>query len=276
MLRRDRERRLRRHRGGLHGRRRPRGELLARPSRVGPRRRDRGAAPARLARGRSARSSRARPRTTPASIAVLTKVGLHRGLAQRRLRPGLGREVEEIVFALRAGARRVADGRNSRDVGIGPRRLRRLAAMRRSRNVARGGSCPYRHSTRRFAAGGASGGRGPPRLGSQQPLAHETTKTPEKHGGLLHFVREGGVEPPRPFGHWHLKPARLPIPPLARVAASGDAANSTSRGYHADSALPNRAGASPDPSHGGPSPIQPVRLACTNRHPPSEEPRGTT
>lgn len=28
-------------------------------------------------------------------------------------------------------------------------------------------------------------------------------------------VREGGVEPPRPFGHWNLNPARLPIPPPA-------------------------------------------------------------
>ena len=24
-------------------------------------------------------------------------------------------------------------------------------------------------------------------------------------------MREGGFEPPRPFGHWHLKPARLPF-----------------------------------------------------------------
>ena len=31
------------------------------------------------------------------------------------------------------------------------------------------------------------------------------------------LVGEGGLEPPRPYGHWHLKPARLPIPPLARV-----------------------------------------------------------
>ena len=31
-------------------------------------------------------------------------------------------------------------------------------------------------------------------------------------------VREGGVEPPRPFGHTDLNRARLPIPPLARVA----------------------------------------------------------
>ncbi len=25
------------------------------------------------------------------------------------------------------------------------------------------------------------------------------------------LVREGGFEPPRPCGHWHLKPARLPF-----------------------------------------------------------------
>ena len=31
------------------------------------------------------------------------------------------------------------------------------------------------------------------------------------------MVREGGLEPPRPLGHWNLNPARLPIPPLARV-----------------------------------------------------------
>jgi len=31
------------------------------------------------------------------------------------------------------------------------------------------------------------------------------------------WVGEGGLEPPHPFGHRHLKPARLPIPPLARV-----------------------------------------------------------
>ncbi len=30
-------------------------------------------------------------------------------------------------------------------------------------------------------------------------------------------VGEGGLEPPHPFGHRHLKPARLPIPPLART-----------------------------------------------------------
>ena len=30
-------------------------------------------------------------------------------------------------------------------------------------------------------------------------------------------VREAGVEPARPCEHWHLKPASLPIPPLAQV-----------------------------------------------------------
>ena len=34
------------------------------------------------------------------------------------------------------------------------------------------------------------------------------------------IVREGGLEPPRPCGHWHLEPARLPIPPLARSVCS--------------------------------------------------------
>ena len=34
--------------------------------------------------------------------------------------------------------------------------------------------------------------------------------TPDEDRGLS-FVREGGLEPPRPCGHWHLKPARLPF-----------------------------------------------------------------
>jgi hypothetical protein len=31
------------------------------------------------------------------------------------------------------------------------------------------------------------------------------------------LVGEGGLEPPHPFGHRNLNPARLPIPPLARA-----------------------------------------------------------
>ncbi len=37
-----------------------------------------------------------------------------------------------------------------------------------------------------------------------------------EHSRRCSPVREGGVEPPRPFGHWNLNPARLPIPPPAR------------------------------------------------------------
>ena len=33
-------------------------------------------------------------------------------------------------------------------------------------------------------------------------------------------VGEGGLEPPHPFGHRNLNPARLPIPPLARVSGA--------------------------------------------------------
>ena len=46
----------------------------------------------------------------------------------------------------------------------------------------------------------------------------QTTQNPTSrvhHNGRS--VGEGGLEPPRPCGHRHLKPARLPIPPLARV-----------------------------------------------------------
>ena len=41
-----------------------------------------------------------------------------------------------------------------------------------------------------------------------------------RHRGS-HLVREGGVEPPRPFGHTDLNRARLPIPPLAPEAGQG-------------------------------------------------------
>jgi hypothetical protein len=35
------------------------------------------------------------------------------------------------------------------------------------------------------------------------------------------MVREGGLEPPHPYGHRNLNPARLPIPPLARADRQG-------------------------------------------------------
>ncbi len=57
---------------------------------------------------------------------------------------------------------------------------------------------------------------------------------------LEHFrrcsrVREGGVEPPRPCGHWNLNPARLPIPPPAH--------------WVCPRALPLRSGAFRHPEH---------------------------
>ncbi len=36
-------------------------------------------------------------------------------------------------------------------------------------------------------------------------------KAPDPKIGGLNVVREAGFEPARPFGHWHLKPARLPF-----------------------------------------------------------------
>ena len=41
---------------------------------------------------------------------------------------------------------------------------------------------------------------------------HRLSETGSDYIGL---VREAGVEPARPCEHWHLKPASLPIPPLA-------------------------------------------------------------
>ena len=43
---------------------------------------------------------------------------------------------------------------------------------------------------------------------------HRLSETGSDYMGL---VREAGVEPARPCEHWHLKPASLPIPPLAHL-----------------------------------------------------------
>ncbi len=40
-----------------------------------------------------------------------------------------------------------------------------------------------------------------------------------------HLVREGGLEPPRPFGHRNLNPARLPIPPLPQEVSDATIAD---------------------------------------------------
>ena len=62
----------------------------------------------------------------------------------------------------------------------------------------------------RPGTGGPSAARRP---GRKTP---ENAKAPQvRRPAGLSAVREGGVEPPRPFGHWNLNPARLPIPPPA-------------------------------------------------------------
>jgi hypothetical protein len=43
------------------------------------------------------------------------------------------------------------------------------------------------------------------------------------------MVRERGLEPPQPFGHYHLKVARLPIPPLAQIIAFKGSRNNYNR-----------------------------------------------
>ena len=65
---------------------------------------------------------------------------------------------------------------------------------------------------------------------------------------LVMLVREGGLEPPHPCEYWHLKPARLPIPPLAHVWMHRSASNHerlTSRGaqHHSGPPRPSRANA---------------------------------
>lgn len=57
-------------------------------------------------------------------------------------------------------------------------------------------------------------GDGPPaeqrKTGPHRDFRHRRRPVPR-----YLVVREGGVEPPRPCGHWNLNPARLPIPPPA-------------------------------------------------------------
>lgn len=58
--------------------------------------------------------------------------------------------------------------------------------------------------------------------GPGDPDPRRRTRPRSSDRGLVAWVvREGGVEPPRPFGHTDLNRARLPIPPLALEAGSG-------------------------------------------------------
>ena len=44
-----------------------------------------------------------------------------------------------------------------------------------------------------------------------ETILHLGQTDPKRDFTSLIVVREGGLEPPRPFEHWHLKPARLPF-----------------------------------------------------------------
>ena len=68
--------------------------------------------------------------------------------------------------------------------------------------------------------GGASKRVGRPRLiphRSQRQRRERPQPASPQVKGRVKEVREGGVEPPHPFGHTDLNRARLPIPPLARA-----------------------------------------------------------
>jgi hypothetical protein len=105
------------------------------------------------------------------------------------------------------------------DVGGRPRAGRHRG--RRPAGLRDGGSAPGglgrgARAGRRRALDGAARGRDP-RGGPWRGTA--AGQKPQRPGASL--VREGGVEPPRPFGHTDLNRARLPIPPLAPEAGSG-------------------------------------------------------
>jgi hypothetical protein len=92
----------------------------------------------------------------------------------------------------------------------------------RVRSVANDWSTPYSVTNgatyREMATDCGQSARDRPFATKRAPCRARTpTEKATATGRLLLFtVREGGLEPPRPFEHWHLKPARLPIPPLAQ------------------------------------------------------------
>ena len=100
----------------------------------------------------------------------------------------------------------------------------RLGHIRRQKRADRLHMCPNLHMLQLEDAASTAGNDDPtypPQKGNDDPT-HRQPKTQKISGHRvndvpgLHTVREGGLEPPRCCHHWHLKPARLPIPPLAR------------------------------------------------------------
>ena len=72
--------------------------------------------------------------------------------------------------------------------------------------------------------------RSPPNVPQQHDCGSSLRPWPQRTTAMMKgVVREGGVEPPSPFGHTDLNRARLPIPPLAR-APGGPRKATTGRG----------------------------------------------
>lgn len=95
-------------------------------------------------------------------------------------------------------------------------------------------------------------------------------------------VREGGVEPPRPCGHWNLNPARLPIPPPAHWVCPPAPALSARRlptprtlaRWRGSVHIPFPRG--PRPRPGNPLPTSDVPRALGSRPGPSRAPAPPT
>ena len=81
-------------------------------------------------------------------------------------------------------------------------RVRRTSVLPQAKPRRRGGSAA---PSIKIPKGGAG------------PRPAESTKKDTTYVVSFFVVREAGVEPARPCEHWHLKPASLPIPPLAQV-----------------------------------------------------------
>ena len=103
-------------------------------------------------------------------------------------------------------------------LGPGPHRSRSGATRPRADVPRRDGSRIPSGSENGGISVPPSGSTGPGRRGPESAHSAWAERMPPSTDGL---VGEGGLEPPRPFGHRNLNPARLPIPPLARVTAQG-------------------------------------------------------
>ncbi len=125
---------------------------------------------------------------------------LHRKVAQRRIRQRLGQRLRR---------RRDAAGiaRNLRMQYVLCGTVERLARSHRQLAALRGHGPHRAEDGRRLRAVEVDRGN------EAAFVVHDFLKS---------LVPRKGLEPPRPCGHWYLKPARLPIPPSGRRTAASD------------------------------------------------------